>query len=279
MTSDQPAYRGVIFDLDGTIYLGAALLEGAKVLVNGLRTMGCKVLFISNKPLVPGREYAQKLTRLGIPTVAADVLTSTDVMIDWLHTETPDGRLFVLGEPPLIEEFRAAGFDVTSDGGRADVVVASLDRAFDYAKWTAAFNAIRAGARFVATNPDPTCPVDGGEIPDCGGIIAALEVTTGVSVEFVAGKPSAQMISTGMTLLGVPRPDVLLVGDRLETDIAMGVAAGVDTALVLTGVSDRPTEASVAQPIQVVDDLVELAEIVLRGGRVGAQSAGRVRSR
>lgn len=262
-------YDGVIFDLDGTIYLGDELLKGAEHLVSDLRERGCQVLFVSNKPLVPSSSYAEKLTRLGIPTDPDDVLNSTNVLIDWLHHELPNATLLVLGEKPLIQEFQAAGFAVTTEAEHTDVVVAALDRTFNYEKWTQAFNAIRSGARFVATNPDVTCPVHGGEIPDCGGIIAALEATTGHKVEFVAGKPSPQMIDTGLRRLGVSRNNVLVVGDRPETDIAMGVAAGADTALVLTGVADRTGETSwPAAPTRVVEDLVELADIILAGRRL-----------
>lgn len=267
--SNALAYNGVIFDLDGTIYLGDDLLKGAQSLVSALRERGCQVLFVSNKPLVPSSSYAEKLSRLGIPTNSEDVLNSTNVLIDWLHNELPSATLMVLGEKPLIEEFQAAGFDVTTSAEQADVVVAAFDRTFTYEKWVQAFNAIRGGARFVATNPDVTCPIDGGEIPDCGGIIAALEATTGRKVEFVAGKPSPQMIDTGLRRLGVPRTLALVVGDRPETDIAMGVAAGVDTALVLTGVANRADHASwPAAPTRVVADLVELADILLAGGRL-----------
>ncbi|MFQ5344131.1 MAG: HAD-IIA family hydrolase, partial [Anaerolineae bacterium] len=186
----MPDYRGFILDLDGTIYRGEQALPGAVETVRALREQGRQVIFMSNKPLERRSAYAAKLTRLGIPTEPADVLTSAVVLAHHLQREMPEARLFVIGEEPLLEEMREAGFRLRDEPAEIDVVVAAFDRTFNYAKWNTAFQAIRRGARFVATNADRTCPVEGGEIPDCAGIIAALEVTTGKKVELVAGKPS-----------------------------------------------------------------------------------------
>ncbi|MFQ5859862.1 MAG: HAD-IIA family hydrolase, partial [Anaerolineae bacterium] len=235
----QDKYRGFIFDLDGTIYRGERALPGAVEVVRMLRGRGRPVVFMSNKPLEPRAAYAAKLTRLGMPTEPSDVLTSAVVLAHHLRQETPEARLFVIGEPPLLAEMRDAGFRLSDEPAEIDVVVAAFDRTFDYAKWNTAFQAIRRGARFVATNADRTCPVEGGEIPDCAGIIAALEATTEKKVELVAGKPSRLMIQAGLDRMGLPAEQVLMVGDRLETDILMGKRAGTATALVLTGVTRR----------------------------------------
>jgi arabinose operon protein AraL len=165
--------------------------------------------------------------------------------------------VFVIGEPPLLEEIRQAGLQLTGDPAQVDYVVAAFDRTFDYGKWNIAFQAVKFhGAHFVATNPDLTCPVQGGEIPDCGGIIAALEATTGKPVEWIAGKPSPMMIQAGAARLGVPIEECLVVGDRLETDIVMGRDAGARTALVLTGVTRREHLAGApAQPDYVIENI------------------------
>ena len=167
-------FQGYIFDLDGTIYLGERAIPGAPETVRCLRQAGCRVTFVSNKPLEPRERYAEKLTRLGIPTDPADVLTSGHVLGHWLAAEAPGARVFVVGEPPLLAELAAFGLHVTNDAQHteeADFVVAAFDRAFDYRKLNTAFQAIRQGARFVATagRPAPadrTRPVEGGEIPD-----------------------------------------------------------------------------------------------------------------
>ncbi|CAG0961600.1 partial D-glycero-D-manno-heptose 1,7-bisphosphate phosphatase, partial [Anaerolineae bacterium] len=119
------------------------------------------------------------------------------------------------------------------------------------------------GAHFVATNGDRTCPVEGGEIPDCAGIIAALEMTTGKKCELVAGKPSPMMIQTGVARMGVPVEKCLVVGDRLETDIVMGHAAGAQTAVVLTGVTRREHLASApVKPDFVLESVREILSIL-----------------
>lgn len=130
------------------------------------------------------------------------------------------------------------------------MVLAAFDRTFSYAKWNTAFQALRRGALFAATNPDTTCPVSGGGlIPDCGGITAALEATSGRRVDVVFGKPSRIMAEAALERLGVGTEEALIVGDRLETDIQMGQAAGVRTVLVLSGVSGHGVDASGASAV------------------------------
>ena len=145
---------------------------------------------------------------------------------------------------------------LTEDPTETDVVVAAFDRTFDYRKLQIAFDAIRAGARLVATNPDPYCPAPGGGLPDCGAITAAIEAATGVRADAVVGKPSRAMARAALSRLGVGAGDAIVVGDRLDTDVAMGVRAGMHTALVLTGATRREhLEASSVRPEFVLDDL------------------------
>lgn len=262
----QPTIKGFIFDLDGTVYLSDTALPGAVETIAEIRARGLACVFISNKPLEPGSAYAAKLTRLGIPATPADVITSVRVLIAFFRRTAPAARVFVIGEPPLWEELRAAGLHLTDDPAQIEYVVAAFDRTFDYRKWNIAFQAIKFhGAHFVATNADKSCPVDGGEIPDCAGVIAALEATTGQAVEFVAGKPSPLIIQTGVAQMGVRAEECLIVGDRLETDIAMGRAAGTRTALVLTGVTTREQLAHAPiQPDYVLQNLGEIPRVVMR---------------
>jgi NagD protein len=159
---------------------------------------------------------------------------------------------------------RRAGLQLTDDPAHIEYVVAAFDRTFDYRKWNIGFQAIKFhGAHFVATNPDRTCPVEGGEIPDCAGIIAALEATTGKKVELIAGKPSPMMIQAAAERMGVPVNQCLVVGDRLETDMVMGRQAGARTALVLTGVtrSEHLANAPV-QPDHVLENIGGLLNLL-----------------
>ncbi len=198
-------------------------------------------------------------TRLGVPTPVEDVLTSTLVLVDFLQSRLPGARLFVIGEQPLCDTLGAAGFELVDDARQVDAVIASFDRTFVYRKLQVAFDAIRAGARFFATNADRYCPVPGGGEPDCASIIAAIEACTNTHVEAVVGKPSHYMIEAALNLMKLPAADCLMTGDRLETDVYMGDAAGMSTALMMTGTtSEAALQASTIQPTYVVHRLGEL---------------------
>jgi ribonucleotide monophosphatase NagD (HAD superfamily) len=212
-------HRGWLFDLDGTIYLGDALVPGADLVVGTLRAAGRRVAFLSNKPLATRADYARKLSDLGVPAVPDDVINSSLVLTRHLNALDPGAPVFVIGEPPLIAELRAGGFEVRPDHLHV------------------ALRAVRGGARLIATNPDRTCPTDEGEIPDCAGMIAAVEAVTGERVEIVVGKPSPIILDVALARLGVGAADSVIVGDRLETDIVMGKRHGLATVLVLSGVT------------------------------------------
>ncbi len=252
-------YNAYLFDLDGTIYLGDRLLPGAVETISALRQAGKRTIFLSNNPTRTRHQYAEKLTRLGIPTTVEDVVNSSFVMAQWLRVHLPAAHLFVVGEEPLKEDLRAAGFHLSEDPAEIDVVVASFDRTFVYRKLQIAFDAINAGARLVATNGDRYCPVPGGGEPDAAAMIAAIEACTGAVCDPIVGKPSPIMIATIADLLALPAEQCIMVGDRLETDIQMGINAGMATALVLTGDADRAKlAASGLQPTVVLERIDEL---------------------
>ncbi len=268
------AVKGFIFDLDGTVYLGESALAGAVEGITRLREMGQKVLFVSNKPLEPRDNYAHKLTKLGIPTEADDVITSAYVLGYHLAKTSPQLRLYVVGESNLLAELRGFGLTVVNefldqdpmevirpDG--VDAVVVAFDRTLDYRKLNTAYQALRNGAHFFATNADKTCPMPGGGIPDAGGTIAALEHMSGRTVELLAGKPSTLIVEVALQKLGLPAANVMMVGDRLETDIFMGQQSGMQTAATMTGASTRDDVARMTTPpTYVIDSLAELPEIV-----------------
>jgi phosphoglycolate/pyridoxal phosphate phosphatase family enzyme len=252
-------YDAYILDLDGTIYLGDALLPGAAETVAALRAAGRRTIFLSNNPTKTREQYAAKLSHMGIPTPADDIVNSSFVMVQWLLREAPGARLFVVGEAPLIGELRTAGFQLNEQAGAIDVVVASFDRTFVYHKLQVAFDAIRMGARLVATNGDRYCPTPSGGEPDAAAVIAAIEACTGATCDPIVGKPSPIMVATIMDMLRLPPQRCLMVGDRLETDIRMGIAAGMDTCLVLTGDATREKlAASGLHPTLVLERIDEL---------------------
>src|SRR5499426_2717179 len=214
-------HGGWLFDLDGTVYRGESLVPGADQTIAALRAAGRRVAFLSNKPLQTRADYARKLTRLGIPAGEDDVVNSSLVLARHLAGLDPGAPVFVIGEPPLIAELRAHGFEVRGDH-RVRWVVIAFDRTFDYAKLNTALQAVRQGARLIATNPDRTCPTESGEIPDCAGMIAAVEAVSEARVEMVVGKPSPIILEVALAHLGLSAGECAIVGDRLETDIVMG---------------------------------------------------------
>ena len=236
------------------------MIPGAAATIAALRAAGRRVAFLSNKPLQTRGDYAAKLTRLGIPTSADEVISSSLVLARHLRTLDAGAPVFVIGEPPLITELQTHGFEVRTHHHVRWVVIA-FDRTFDYAKLNTALQAVRAGARLIATNPDRTCPTEDGEIPDCAGMIAAVEAVTGATVEVIVGKPSPIILETALARLDVPAADAVMVGDRIETDIVMGKRGGLATVLVLSGITraDDPRIAEVA-PDAVIRSIGELME-------------------
>lgn len=264
--------RGVIFDLDGTLYLGERALPGAVDVCRILKDQGVGIVFVSNKPLEDRRVYAAKLNRLGIAAEPDQVITSAAVLGAYLAAEAPGLRCYVIGEDNLKQELRQFGLQVVEenpeqderevlDAAEIDAVIVAFDRTLNYRKLNLAYQALLRGALFFATNNDRACPMPGGSIPDAGMTIAALEVGTGRKLEFSAGKPSPLILQTVLDRLGLTAPECLMVGDRLETDMRMGREAGMVTALVLTGVTRRSDlDSCLDLPDLVLDNLFSLFE-------------------
>jgi phosphoglycolate/pyridoxal phosphate phosphatase family enzyme len=255
-------YDAYIFDLDGTVYLGDALLPNAQRAITTLRHAGKRTVFLSNNPTHTRVEYSRKLTRLGLPTPPEDIINSSLVLVDFLQHTLPKARLFVCGEPPLIDDLRDGGFSFSANPIEIDAVIASFDRTFAYSKLQIAFDAIRAGARFFATNADRYCPVPGGGQPDAASIIAAIEACTNTQCEAMVGKPSIYMTNAVLNLLQMPPERCIMTGDRLETDVQMGLNAGMLTALTLTGATGRQAAAaSTIKPHFILNDLGDVLPV------------------
>jgi len=261
-------YEGYIFDLDGTIYLGDALLPGARRLIGALRRLGKRVLFLSNNPTSDPDAYAAKLTRLGIAAGPGEVINTVRTMTQWLLRHHPEAAVFPIAEDPLKRALVAAGIRQSEDPAEIDIVIASYDRAFDYRKLQIAFDALwfHRRARLVTTNPDRYCPFPGGRgEPDAAAIVAAIEACTGVRCEVNTGKPDPIMLETAREALGFDLGACVMVGDRLYTDIRMALNAGMAGALVLTGETTPATLAEAgaeSQPTWVlarIDQLVPAA--------------------
>lgn len=231
--------KGFIFDLDGTIYLGEHLIEGALQTYSHLISEGHKVVFVTNKPIATREDYLGKLKKFGFDVTLDQIVNSNYALAIFLGKHLEEGqKVLVIGEDAVLDELREANIAVTEDETEAAFVALSWDREFTYDKLNKAFQAWKLGAKIVATNPDRTCPVEGGEIPDCGAMIGALEGATGEKITNIAGKPSKLMVDLVVNdVLNLPYEDCYMIGDRLETDIKMGNESGLQTILVLSGVT------------------------------------------
>lgn len=257
-------YKGYIFDLDGTLYLGETLLPGVSRLIGAVRGLGARTLFLSNNPTRDRAAYAEKLTRLGIPAAPTDVINTIYTMTQWLLQHHPEATVYPISEEPLRRALRDAGIRISEDPSQIDFVIASYDRTFEYRKLQIAFDAIwyHKRARLITTNPDRYCPLPGGGgEPDAAAIVASIEACTGTQCEVNVGKPDPVMLRTALQALGLDAADCLMVGDRLATDVRMALRAGMPAALVLTG--DTTREAAMQAPAEdrptfVLEHLEEL---------------------
>jgi arabinose operon protein AraL len=258
-------YKGYVFDLDGTIYLGDKLLPGARRLVLKLRDLGKKVVFLSNNPTKDPEMYAEKLTNLGIETPASDIVNTVVSMTRWLSQNHPDATVFPIAEEPLKRALRKAGIRMSEKAEEIDLVVASYDRTFDYRKLQIAFDAIwyYKRARLVTTNPDRYCPLPGGRgEPDAAAIVAAIEACTGARCEANTGKPNPIMLDIVADLTGLETSECVMTGDRLYTDIRMALDAGMASAVVLTGettaeaLADEPASDKPTYVLERIDQLI-----------------------
>jgi NagD protein len=255
-------YAGYIFDLDGTIYLDGQLLPGVERMLSVLRSAGSRIVFVSNNPTFTHKQMLEKLNRMGVDASLHEVINSSFVLINYLRQHARGAVVYPVGEAPLHNDLQAAGFEISEDPDRIEFVIASFDRTFNYRKLQISFDAIRRGARFIATHGDRFCPTLHGGEPDAAAIIAAIEACTGVSVELVLGKPSMHMARTALQVLQTEPGNSLMVGDRLETDIQMGISAGMDTALVLTGATPSAQLArSPIQPTYVLNSLIDMLTV------------------
>ncbi|MCL6437612.1 MAG: HAD-IIA family hydrolase [Rubrobacteraceae bacterium] len=231
-------YEGYIFDLDGTIYLGDDLLPGAKRLILKLRELNKRILFVSNNPTKDPKMYANKLTKLGLPTPEEEIVNTVVTMTRWLLENHPDATVFPISEEPLKNALREAGIRMSEDPKEIDIVIASYDRTFTYRKLQIAFDALwyHRRAILVTTNLDRYCPMPGGRgEPDAAAIVAAIEACTGEKCEVNTGKPSPVMLKTIMDFVGIEAEECVMTGDRLYTEIEMARGAGIPSAVVLTG--------------------------------------------
>ena len=249
------AFQGVVFDLDGVIYLGEQVVPAAPAALDQVRGLGVRIAFVTNNSYRPPDLVVERLNRLGVKAAAAEVLTSAQATVRLLGgREGLEGvRVMVVGGPGLRQALEAAGARLVDAWPNAQVVAVGFDPDLTYAKVRDATLAIRAGARFVGSNPDTTLPTPDGFWPGAGATLALLRASTGVQPE-VAGKPERALLEAAVAAIG-PGP-YLMVGDRVDTDLDGAHRLGWSTALVLSGVTrlaDLPD--LVTAPDQVLRDV------------------------
>ncbi len=253
-------YAGIVIDLDGVCYRGEEPIEGSVEAVRRLRDAGIAVTFATNNATRTPEEGARKLRRLGYEAAADDLVTSAVAAAAMIE---PGSRCMVVGMDGLREAVLARGCELVDDPDQTDVVVTGLDTHITYERLTAATRALLNGARFIAANDDHSYPTADGISPGAGAMLAALETASRRTAE-VAGKPEKGLYETAADKL--PDGPLLMVGDKVETDVAGAAALGWDTALVLTGVSSRAdAEAASPAPTYIDDDLAALVDRLLGG--------------
>lgn len=257
------APKGFIFDLDGTVYLGDHMIEGASEAIRTIRERGDQVLFLSNKPIASRRSYAYKLSKMGIEAELSDIINSSLLVAKYLKKVLNKGdRVLLIGEESIRDELREHDIPLTEQADGVTHIVLSWDRQFTYDKLNLIFQAALKGAVILASNPDRTCPTDTGELPDTGALMGAVEGALGRKIDLVVGKPSGIAAQLAVEQLGLPPEDCYVVGDRLETDIRMGNENGMNSILVLTGITSKDMLARTSdQPKFILESIREIVHI------------------
>ena len=247
-----------LLDMDGTFYLGDKLMDSSRVFLERMKETGGQYAFLTNNSSKSGLDYVKKLKNMGVECGPEKIITSGEASAVYLNKRAPGAGLYVVGTPSLEEEFRRAGFVLTDES--PDYAVLGFDTTLTYEKLRKLCDFARSGVKYVATHPDFNCPVPGGWIPDCGAMIAFVKASTGREPDVVIGKPNCHILDAALAKFKQEKNKCAIVGDRLYTDIALGVNNGVTSILVLSGETRRADlENSTIKPDYVFSDLGELA--------------------
>jgi 4-nitrophenyl phosphatase len=249
--------KHLIIDMDGVLYLGDRPMPGLCEFIAFLRERSITFILATNNSTRTPQEYVDKLARMGAQVSPAEILVSGQAVARFLAREYPPGTpVHGFGNPSLKEALTDEGFVLADEN--VPLVVASMDRAVTYEKLKRATLLIRGGARFVATNLDPTNPSEEGLIPGTGSMIVALEAASGAKPTAI-GKPEPIMFQLAMDQMGAQPNSTAAIGDRADTDILGGKRAGLTTICVLSGSSDR-AEAEAAGADMIFDDIAHLLQ-------------------
>lgn len=229
-----------VFDMDGTIYLGNNPFDFAIDFINKLRADGRRILFFTNNASRDPKTYVERLTRLGFSPTDDEICTAGNVTSAFLTRNRVGKKVYLIGTPALYKQFKDDGVDLVCDengkpdGRKADIVVSSFDTTLTYEKLVVGCDFIRYGAEYLSTHPDFNCPTEDGFIPDSGAIAALITASTGVEPTYF-GKPHRETVEMISEITGESKENMIIFGDRLYTDIAVGRRHGITACLVLTG--------------------------------------------
>lgn len=250
-----------LFDMDGTLYLGDEVYNGAIQLMEDLPRLGKRYIYLTNNSSRAGTDYITRLKGLGFPCEAENVFTSGMATGMYLNQNHPGAKVYLVGTQAFRRELLSYGIQLVEEN--ADVVVVGFDTELVYEKLNKACHFLRRGAVFIAANPDWVCPMPDDEVlPDCGSICALLTASSGREPNYI-GKPNRNMIDVISKMTGIPNEHICAVGDRLYTDIAVAQNAGSVSVLVLSGETDKAmVEAAERKPDYVLADVHELHMIL-----------------
>ncbi len=229
--------KGFICDMDGVIYHGNQILPGVKEFVEWLYRENKQFLFLTNNSGKTPMELSQKLKNMGLEVDESHFYTSALATAKFLSKQSPNCKVYVIGEPGLYSALYNEGITISETD--PDYVVVGEVFNYNYESVCKAVNLVRKGAKLIGTNSDVTGPTDNGNIiPACRALISPIEMATGKEAYFV-GKPNPLMMRTGLNMLGVHSNEAVMIGDRMDTDIVVGIEGGLDTVLVLSGVTSK----------------------------------------
>jgi 4-nitrophenyl phosphatase len=257
--------RGFLLDMDGTFYLGDRLLAGALRFVEVLGKQQKDFLFLTNNSSKHRRQYAEKISRLGLPIPETKILTSGEATARYLQRAHQGANVFLVGTPALEDEFKGQGIRLAAEA--PDLVVLGFDTTLTYNRLWRLCDLVRAGLPYIATHADFNCPTEAGYMPDVGSMIALVRASTGREPDLVVGKPNRMIVEAAAEKMGLPTQTLAMIGDRLYTDIALGQTSGIPTVLVLSGETRRADLAdSPFKPDYVFDDLAAVSEWLVTHG-------------
>jgi NagD protein len=248
--------KNYLIDMDGVLVSGRTIIPGADRFLEKLKVREAKYLVLTNNPIYTPGDLAHRLQTTGLDIPAEHIFTSAMATARFLQSQKPNGAAFVIGESGLTEAIHSVGYIITDHD--PDYVVLGETNSYVLELITCAIRLVANGAHFIATNPDPSGPSEEGLVPACGAMAALIERATGISPFFV-GKPNPLMMRTAIKYLGVHSEDTVIIGDRMDTDIVAGVESGMETVLVLSGVTRREEVSRYPyQPTHVVESVAEI---------------------